>query len=645
MWWISLAWSIEVGVGPGLEFETIADAIAAIGPDVTVLQLEEGEYARFQWDAPRALEIVGRGPGTVLRVDSEIRVRPGEDGGRLVLRDLVVQGDGTRPLLEIDPGQGVGATVELVDVELSRGGVRDQSDGYGVFWERDAPIEVRERGRLVATRARFADNTGPYGGHVHVRGGELELVDCELIGGQGVYEGGAVALTDGATARVVGGRVVGNQARLGAAFHVEAGASLELEGVGLLRNEGQDTGAIHVDGGRLLVVRGRFFDNRGETGGAIRASGDVRVEGSIFAGNEASASGGAVSCAGPCAIVDNVWTGNRAPRGAALQLTGDGGQTARNAFCESVGGAVSLEGANRALSHSLFWANRGPAISVAGGSVELRNLVFADNVDAAATALHQTSGRVVLSDSLFTDNRHSAPDEPTALLVRAERPEDVTLAFIADWRNPMSSSPGVARLGAQIDRDPRVHVEPASPEEAGRRCRLADWKLLPDSPLRGVASTDGRDIGIYDGPDSPEADDDLDRDGLAARYDCDDLDPTAGLPRQVYPNDRDGDGYADLAEPGTPYRACPSPGRALHLGDCDDADATRYPGAPEDVGGPDRDCDTWRDPAVSLGRGCGSLPGHGGSAAWLVALGVILRTRVALNRSRRCASASGNGSY
>ncbi|MFH1465234.1 MAG: MopE-related protein [Pseudomonadota bacterium] len=81
---------------------------------------------------------------------------------------------------------------------------------------------------------------------------------------------------------------------------------------------------------------------------------------------------------------------------------------------------------------------------------------------------------------------------------------------------------------------------------------------------------------------------DADGDGYAACEDCDDADPTVSLGGTWY-GDADGDGYG---VPGVTTTACGRPaGFSATADDCDDADASFHPGAPEACDGLDQDCD------------------------------------------------------
>lgn len=109
---------------------------------------------------------------------------------------------------------------------------------------------------------------------------------------------------------------------------------------------------------------------------------------------------------------------------------------------------------------------------------------------------------------------------------------------------------------------------------------------------------------------------DADADGFSEETDCDELDPQRypGAPERcngldddcdhtvdedivdiAYYNDADGDGHGD---PGTPPEtSCNEPpaGHVLSSDDCNDADPSVYPGAPEQCNAADDDCDTLPD--------------------------------------------------
>ncbi len=80
---------------------------------------------------------------------------------------------------------------------------------------------------------------------------------------------------------------------------------------------------------------------------------------------------------------------------------------------------------------------------------------------------------------------------------------------------------------------------------------------------------------------------DNDNDGLAACEDCDDTDAAVG-PTTTWYTDADADGYGDL---NSPVDACALPaGASASSDDCNDADATTYPGASDVCDSVDNDC-------------------------------------------------------
>jgi cysteine-rich repeat protein len=81
---------------------------------------------------------------------------------------------------------------------------------------------------------------------------------------------------------------------------------------------------------------------------------------------------------------------------------------------------------------------------------------------------------------------------------------------------------------------------------------------------------------------------DSDGDGWFDLEDCDPADPAVNAPATWYA-DADADGYGDA---GSPTAACSLPsGHVADSTDCDDTDATAYPGATEYCDGVDDDCD------------------------------------------------------
>jgi hypothetical protein len=113
----------------------------------------------------------------------------------------------------------------------------------------------------------------------------------------------------------------------------------------------------------------------------------------------------------------------------------------------------------------------------------------------------------------------------------------------------------------------------------------------PDGYVLDDTDCDDGDSGVY--PSAEEVCDQLDND-------CNGLvDDGATVPASWY-TDGDGDGYGD---DGSVTESCEQPaGTVRDGGDCDDADATSYPGAPEYCDGTDHDCDgaTYDDDAVDV---------------------------------------------
>ena len=143
---------------------------------------------------------------------------------------------------------------------------------------------------------------------------------------------------------------------------------------------------------------------------------------------------------------------------------------------------------------------------------------------------------------------------------------------------------------------------------------------------------DGFGVPDYLDPNTPK---DIDRDRhISETYggdDCDDtrfgIKPSADHDPLYDGEDWDCDGGDDFDGDGDGYQSA----REIEGGeDCDDYDPETHPGASEDLGPEDRDCDGWTDPVGHLvsrgGCDCAYSQRPGASAALLL-LGMLWRRR------------------
>ncbi len=176
-------------------------------------------------------------------------------------------------------------------------------------------------------------------------------------------------------------------------------------------------------------------------------------------------------------------------------------------------------------------------------------------------------------------------------------------------------------------------VDPAAYPGAEERCDDVDQDCDGDL-VEGFEDADGNGL-----PDCADAD----GDGHGLSTDCDDADPTVypgaedvpddgvdqdctGRDAVTCPVDGDGDGYWD--EVLVPEdELCEDGGALVAGGDCDDRDASAYPGAPEDVCGEDLDCDGAVTECEGKGCGCATGAGPGGLLVVGVALLITRRRR------------------
>jgi uncharacterized protein (TIGR03382 family) len=328
-------------------------------------------------------------------------------------------------------------------------------------------------------------------------------------------------------------------------------------------------GAIWAGGSSAVILRTRFVDNvAADDGGAIYASNTLTtwmLDQSTFCGNVATLDGGAVLTRSALTARNNTFAGNVAgpgdlQQGGAVFVINTTATLEQNAFLE-----------NDASSGAATFSQSAPV------PVTFRDNIVADNLNGAAVAF--LGAPVSVTYNAFDGNLADALVAVPATNLLATPPA------LLGW------TPGVCPAQLALD--------PGSP--------------LIDAGDPAQFDPDGTraDIGPTGGAGAPGFVD-ADGDGALAAYECDDADDTtfvgAGERCDGIDNDcdtvvdetpvdappwffdQDGDGYGDLGAP-TPA-SCDAPvGAVADATDCDDGEATTYPGATEYCDNTDSDCD------------------------------------------------------
>ncbi|MCB9677387.1 MAG: right-handed parallel beta-helix repeat-containing protein [Alphaproteobacteria bacterium] len=614
MWLVlSVAFAIEVQVGADKPYTTIGDALAA--PDVTVILVDPGAYDVGFGLQGRTVEIRGTSTRrTRLRVSNDSVEVGGDEAnpGHLLLTDLTLQKtDDQEEALYI--GDFGTVTLERVSV---RGRRFDQVQPIPDFQDHRAVIRVRG-GTLEATTTDFVEATS-YSGAAHIDAvrGSVLLDDCVLVLAWSEADLGGAIYVESADLTIRGSVVADNEARRGAAVFASQ-STVTIEGSTIAANRGQDAGAISMrDASTLTLTGSELWDNTSGNGTVSVETGAATIATTVFRDNHSVGSGGGLQClSAACDVSDSRFERNVSDTGGGgVHLGSATGRVVRTEICDNQapvdGGGVRFADSSVAFTNNLVLGNQGGGVAVASGTATIQHVALVAN--------HNPTGAAVRGSNFLLIDTLVAGHDDGQTLVAANNPANATLSNNGYHENTLPAQGGVQDLGGNESRDPLLHVWPPV------GCRLDDYRLRPESPLIGAGSNQGEDIGAFSGPEAGVGTGDADEDGIDAAYDCDDSDPELGLPVLVFPNDRDLDGYADERDPGTRFEACPSPGRVTARGDCDDASATIYPNAPEDVGGSDRDCDTWVDPAVHPSRACAVAPV---TAGWLALFGLLASRR------------------
>ncbi len=469
---------------------------------------------------------------------------------------------------------------------------------------------------------------------VTLRGSSF-ISNAAIVGADASLGTDAVLTWDGSSAAASLAEYGGSIASVGGVLTVRGG---EFEDV----HAGSSGGAIYCNEGDLSVTGATFDHATAELyGGCVYAlyTPNAEVRGSSFTGCSAT-SGGAVALVVPDFVTVD---GNRFVDSLAHGLDPSGSACASDGLA-GCGGAVLVELALpvtisrnvvcRAQAHegAGIWTRFNTVVDLLhnvvvdgvatgrGGGIYLSdeflplvasNTLVRNEADERGAGIFLDASESDVQDNLFLDH-------PGAALDARASGNLTTIRYNGFYGNLDDVSAALSLGASNLFVDPTlVSYSNADPCEALDLHPAAGSPLI-DAGAPGRSDPDGStpvDVGAYTGPTGADADGDgVDfmsdcEDGNAAIFpgavelcnglddDCDgyvdDLDPD--LDGVAWYLDADGDGAGDATRPAL---ACSAPlGHVASADDCDDRDASVWPGAPELCDGVDNDCDALVDAA------------------------------------------------
>ena len=504
----------------------------------------------------------------------------------------------------------------------------------------------------------LANNADIHGGNIFLdTGTSLTLRDTSVEQGTAIL-GGGIYVGDWAEFEMEGGALYANAAE-GSGGQVWAGpnASLEFDNVllqdGFARTNG---GGIFATGVQKLEIQAGLLFNQsvGKGSGAdvfVQNAQEVVVTGSFFA-PQLDHTSIELRSVGHATWLGNAHDGASGPTAGALHA--DGVQhlhVGRSWFCNNSAltgaGALQLDAGCQddcVIEHNVFieniTANVGGALGVINpnGSVDVVQNTFLLNgaLLSAGVAYFdlQLSGTGRFERNLVMENGSLGPVLRTETALATLHTNAWYLNTLSDVQLGDDGAP-VYGEGDRVLTERPLLTDPPLP---GRQpCGLQAWAVVQWD----AEGTDGRNdwlIAEEIGAFSNDADDD----GVPELYDCDESDPgrAPGLEERIGDGvdqdcdalelcyvDEDGDGFgtADLRPVPSDDLWCDVDGADIApvAGDCDDTDASVYPGAidvPFDdidqdcVDGDNRDAD---DDGYPADRDCDDADPAIGPCTWL----------------------------
>jgi len=324
------------------------------------------------------------GPGNrdVAFLGKAVTIRSASGSPALAIVDA---GELGRAFLFVD-GEGPGSVLEDVGI---RNGLHRAAEarGGGILCDGSSPTIV---GCVIESCTAIAESEGgdyrSSGGGVAVIGGGMpsftacvfrdNLVDATVLGAgnRGAF-GGGVSARDGSTVTLDGCEIRGNDAFLGGSgggLHVDATSSLTAIACEIRDNEAfgtgggiRSSGALTVDGGVIADNRSRGSKNPGVGGGLGITGGTATLDGTAIAGNastEGAFSGGYagglyVSSGAIATLTDALVVGNDAGAGGALYAWDATVELRTSTVARNVSGIYVYDEGLVTLDRSILWAS------------------------------------------------------------------------------------------------------------------------------------------------------------------------------------------------------------------------------------------------------------------------------------------------
>ena len=486
--------------------------------------------------------------------------------------------------------------------------------------DRGGGLDVAAASSVTCTSCEFSDNVSGDGGGVEVRGSSrFDDIDGDYSGNEATDDGGAVHISV-AGASFSGTSFTGNSAAAsgGAIYGYTTVGSLDIADASFSSNTAtsDDGGAVAAFRRTALDISNSSFDSNSSVygdGGAIHFepgfnTHDLIVDASTFEDNDAGGDGGAVSVLKgdeiiilDSELIRNVSDGDggavfidRAVQTTAERLTLHG-----NSAADSGGGWCEQDTTQPGSMTNLLIveneADDGAGIYLDGvlDTYVVNNTMVGNDAANAGAHLFVSSGTVRFINNVFAWGKDGSGlyGDATAAAGSDIYYNDAYSNSGGEYGGSFTSQTG---LSGNIDADPALKDYTIDGDETNDDLHLELSSPAVDAGHPAIFDVDGTvsDIGAYGGPDADVQD--SDGDGYFDHVDCDDSDasiypgavetPYDGIDQDcdgLDERDVDDDGFEDLSVGGA---------------DCDDADATVNPDASEIwYDGIDQDCDGGSD--------------------------------------------------